>query len=752
MRPIERITAALDQRGLSHRQNGSGLLAQCPAHEDRNPSLSITEEKDRVLLMCFAGCDFGEIMEALGLELKDAFEQSTEPKKTAKKRAKPKAELPSEEQLEKWQALLLGDDGLLEQLAAERAWGREALRKLGIGRIAGDTLTLSIPNRSESGELIGLIKYRPNPPAGEFASSKVQAAPGSKRELLPHPSMLEGSGPIFLLEGEADAITACSLGLDGIGIPGAKSWRREWAEQLAGREIVIAPDCDEPGEKLAKKATADLLAEGCSVKILNFTQEVSDPPAGFDFGDYARMKLKDSSDPEADLEFLGRSIREWASGLKPEVADKEPEASEEKKPEPKGELRPAADLLDQVEATLKRFIILPGEAEFDALALWVLHTHSFAGSSQTPYILLTSAEKRCGKSRVLEVLEPMVRQPWATADTSPAALFRKIEKHRPTLLLDELDALLGGSAERTEAIRGIINAGNRASGKVTRCVGQDQEVRDFSVFSPKVLAGIETQKIPDTIRDRSITISIKRRTPSEKVEKLFLDEIADELAPLRADLEVWAEQAIPEIKRARPEAPEELHDRAEEAWRPLLAIADLAGAAWPDRARRAARVLSTGDQDEGETFAARILLEIRELLGDELAISSSEILEHLNKSEDLPFGGWRDGRGLDARTLARLLKPYGIRSKKIRAKGEIARGFHLDQLSDAFDRWLPRHTPGNAEHAEHAEHGTDTEQKTPHEKRDVPLVPLVPLLTDQGADPEHHPEQTLEDPEQGAGS
>ena len=51
-------------------------LAKCPAHEDRSPSLSIRELDDgRVLLHCFAGCEIGDVLDALGLELADLFER-----------------------------------------------------------------------------------------------------------------------------------------------------------------------------------------------------------------------------------------------------------------------------------------------------------------------------------------------------------------------------------------------------------------------------------------------------------------------------------------------------------------------------------------------------------------------------------------------------------------------------------------------------------------------------------------------------
>lgn len=59
------------------RPSGDGWTALCPAHEDKNPSLSITEKAERILLYCHAGCEAEAIVKAMGLALSDLF---TEPK------------------------------------------------------------------------------------------------------------------------------------------------------------------------------------------------------------------------------------------------------------------------------------------------------------------------------------------------------------------------------------------------------------------------------------------------------------------------------------------------------------------------------------------------------------------------------------------------------------------------------------------------------------------------------------------------
>ena len=58
---------------------GNRYIACCPAHDDRNPSLSITQGKDKLLVHCFAGCTQAEVIDALialGLWHKKSYKSS----------------------------------------------------------------------------------------------------------------------------------------------------------------------------------------------------------------------------------------------------------------------------------------------------------------------------------------------------------------------------------------------------------------------------------------------------------------------------------------------------------------------------------------------------------------------------------------------------------------------------------------------------------------------------------------------------
>lgn len=349
-------------------------------------------------------------------------------------------------------------------------------------------------------------------------------------------------------------------------------------------------------------------------------------------------------------------------------------------------------LLEHMQEFIGKYVVLPSAAAADAIALWVLHTWALDGAHATPYLLVLSPEKRSGKTRLLEVLELLTAKPWTVTSASEAAMFRKIAADRPTLLLDEVDAIFGANSERTEPLRAILNSGNRPGAVVARCVGEGgkQRVEDFSVFCPKILAGIETGRLPDTIRDRGIEIAMKRRVGAEKVQRLRVRDAERDAIDLVESALGWAERHVETLHEAYPDLPDDLDDRAADAWEPLFAIADLAGPEWAHRARSAARRLSGGRDEDEATNGAKLLAAIKTTLNGSDRMASADLLEAINADDDLPFGAWRDGKGLDNRTLARLLRPYGIKPSSVRMDdGSTPRGYLKAWFAEAWERYLP---------------------------------------------------------------
>jgi hypothetical protein len=348
------------------------------------------------------------------------------------------------------------------------------------------------------------------------------------------------------------------------------------------------------------------------------------------------------------------------------------------------------EILSHLAQLIRRYIALTA-AEADVIALWIVHTHAFGAAETTPYLAITSAEKRCGKSRLLELLELLVAKPWLTGSVSAAVLFRTIHETHPTLLLDESDATFNGNREFGEALRGILNSGHRFGGKASRCerAGDNFVRRDFDTFCPKAIAGIG--KLPDTVADRSIPIRLRRKPPGTDVARFRRREVEAEASELRTQVSEWAAEWMDALIGMRPELPESLSDRQQDGAEPLLAIADWAGGEWPDRARAALVELLTGTVAEDQSESVRLLADIRgvfNLTGRD-KLSSSELLGKLAQDETLPWGEFSNGRPLTPIGLARLLKPLGICPGTIRLEKETAKGYLKENFADAWTRYLP---------------------------------------------------------------
>jgi len=340
-------------------------------------------------------------------------------------------------------------------------------------------------------------------------------------------------------------------------------------------------------------------------------------------------------------------------------------------------------LLDDTRDVFVQYVWLPGQpAPYDTLALYVLHTHAFEAAHATPYLNLCSPEKQTGKTRALETLELLVRDPWRVSSSSPAAIYRKIAQQQPTLLLDEVDATFGSTSERSEALRAVLNAGNRPGSSVSVCIGKgsDQKVGEFPVFCAKVLAGIDSGSLPDTIRDRAIVIRMDRKTADEPVERFRYRKAYAATADLREAAHAWAQEHLDVLQEAEPDLPDELSDREQDAWEPLLAIADLAGPSWATRARNAAVRLS--QKREEASPGVQLLAAIQTTLNGHRAIWTEELLAALNSNEELPFGDLTD------RSLAQRLKRFHISPKPVRIGDHVQRGYRRDEFKEPFRRYL----------------------------------------------------------------
>lgn len=263
-----------------------------------------------------------------------------------------------------------------------------------------------------------------------------------------------------------------------------------------------------------------------------------------------------------------------------------------------------AELLTATQSFIEQYVVLPDQATASVLAVWTLHTWALAACDTTPYLLITSTEPGSGKSRLLEALSFIVRKPWASSDATPTSLFRRMDADQPTLLLDEIDTRFRGG-HSNEALRGVLNSGNRRGGSVSRCDGR-WGVREYATFGAKALAGLDTGFLPATVVDRSIVIPMSKT--HGQVQRLRPRIAAQQAAPLAYTLEQWSLIVADELAGMEPEIPTQLSDRQADAWEPLLAISTFASPEWSEAGRTAANALPGHSSGAIESGDAEMLL------------------------------------------------------------------------------------------------------------------------------------------------
>jgi putative DNA primase/helicase len=346
--------------------------------------------------------------------------------------------------------------------------------------------------------------------------------------------------------------------------------------------------------------------------------------------------------------------------------------------EPSAEPVDGAALLNNLRQIFRRYVVLPTGADI-VLSLWVLHAWTMDAGDISPLMVLVSPTKRCGKTSVLILMYFLTPRSELSSNITAPALFRYIEDVRPTLLIDEADSF----AKDNEELRGILNSGHtKAAANVIRNV--DHKPRRFSTWAPKAIATIGT--LADTLEDRAVVVRLQRKPPGATVQRLGRRDNAD-FAALRSQAARWAADNFDKLADPDPKMPN-LNDRAADNWRPLLAIADLAGGTWPEEARRAACLLS-GEQQDG-AIGVELLRDIRSTFGDDDVIRSSDLVAKLTADAERPWAEWKHGRPLTQKQLAGLLAPFHIISLTVHPPGlPDGKGYRRIDFEEAWAAYCP---------------------------------------------------------------
>jgi putative DNA primase/helicase len=561
---------------------------------------------------------------------------------------------------------------------------------------------------------------------------------------------------VACVEGEKDADTLWALGIaatcnaHGASEPGKQpKWTKAHSEQLAGADIVVFNDNDPAGFEHAEMTCKHSLGIAKRVRRLDLKPHWTggEMPKGGDISDWlacghTREELDaliaqapdyqaqqdpagGAIDDAAELEKLARMgpfdyerARKAAGerlGIRTSMLDalvkakraelglnggddKQGEAIEFPAVEPWPEPVGGAKLLDEIAGAARKHVVMSDQAR-DAVALWALHTYVIRRFAISPKLFVRSAVRGCGKSTLLEVLSHLVARPMLAANITTATAFRIIAKHQPTLLIDEVDTFLGDNEE----LRGILDASHRHDGHVPRLVGDNFEPRNFRVYTAVALSGIGS--LHATLMDRAVVVDLQRRRANEPIASLrigktgHLDDIARRIVRFIADNEE-------RIAAVEPTMPPGIINRAADNWFVLLAIADVAGGEWPQRARQAAeaaRIAASGDED----WLELLLADIRDVFHrraepfdpEEQAkpaeppideMTSADLVEALVAIPGHPWAEMGKSRKpLSQQQLARRLKSLAIMTKKIGPKGGRVNGYVRKDFKEAFGRYLP---------------------------------------------------------------
>ena len=356
------------------------------------------------------------------------------------------------------------------------------------------------------------------------------------------------------------------------------------------------------------------------------------------------------------------------------------------------------EVLHQVRARFVRSIALPPGAA-TVLALWPAHAHAFDAFLHTPRLNLTSATGECGKTTTVELLAAMSPRALRTEDLRAPVLFRLIDQHQPTLFLDELDAYLPGAEE----LRGLLNAGHKQGACAFRCEGQGNGVRSYKAFAPAVLSGIGP--LPDTLRSRSIRILLLKAEPGQ-ITAGFDSRHTEIENVLGRKLARWAQDNFPALQACDPPMPPSAYNRVADNWRPLFAIAHIAGGDWPALALEAYNHLAnrpSASASSNSTLCTHHsalektnphdleLLKAIQLIFEQsraTRITSKQLVEALEVLPDRPWQSKLASQKSKMSWLALQLRPLGIIPRVMRFGSHCAKGYDLEDLTDAFSRLL----------------------------------------------------------------
>jgi hypothetical protein len=465
---------------------------------------------------------------------------------------------------------------------------------------------------------------------------------------------LSGNGVLALAEGLEDALSVAACGWQGatFGLPGIGNLQSFPARR--GQDIVVVRDgdvADSPADKGLIRGVDHLLLQGAKVKVTQTPrqQEGEEKPdansilqkegaaalsALIEGAEAAKLSLagevtrlsrlpeidyvqqrRDSARtyriPAAALDRLVQRARGVQQATAASAAAADDAAPEMPADEPwDGPPVVLREVLDEALVEVRRYLVAPPPM-LHVLVMWVaavahLVHHATIRIRTAAKLHFRSIDEGCGKSTAMTCVAELSPKAIQVSSTTASPVLRGMSRRQPTLCIDEAHRVFVDPLSDLAAIANCSH--RRRDAYVWRSVpSPDGGWVDqlFPVWGAMVLASHGT--LHNELQARCLSWQMFKALTGEIPEQME-DETSPKLIELRRRLTAWAEALADLPKPTLPPILLTQPGRVADNWRPLLAVATLAGGPWPQRMVEA--IAASLQEDTSPSLTVRLLTSI----------------------------------------------------------------------------------------------------------------------------------------------